>query len=400
MKVVHVSTTDYGGAYKAAARINESMEACGVDSQLLLRTKYNKNNFGEEVFHSRYQRFCSKFKNVVNLLLSRGEIVSDYFGTNITHDVIIDQADVIVLHWVNSFIAYRNAEQLLNTSKKIIWVMHDMWLFTGGCHCDQYCGGYEHRCGWCPFLSRSKEKDISRRNFIRKANMLSKGEITLVGPSQWIMDCAAKSSITQGQKILCIPNPINLRRFKPMTIKPDTFIKFQINTKKKIVLFGAVNSLKDANKGYNYLVNALQILPKDQYIAIVFGNKNEDQYLKQIIETVFLGYITDENDLVEIYNMADVFVAPSNQENYPNAVLEAEACGVPVVAFDIGGMSDMIFHLENGYLAKYQDIEDLAAGIVFCAANKEKLGYNARTRSEKENDYKVVGNMYCDICKS
>ena len=398
--MVHVSTTDYGGAYKAAARINESMKACGADSMLLLRTKYNRNNLGEVVFHSGCQSLYSKFKNVINLLLSRGEVISDYCGTNITNNILINEADVIVLHWVNSFIAYKNVEQLLSMSKKIIWVMHDMWLFTGGCHCDQYCGGYEHECGWCPLLKRSKEVDISRRNFIRKINMLSKGEITLVGPSQWITDCAKKSNITQGKKIVRIPNPINLKCFKPMVIKSDTFLKYHINTKKKVVLFGAVNSLKDANKGYGRLINALRLLPKEQYIAVVFGNKNEDHYLKQFIETIFLGYISDESELVEIYNMADVFVAPSNQENYSNAVLEAQACGVPVVAFDIGGMSDMIQHLENGYLANYQDIEDLAQGIVFCASNKEKLGYYARVRSEKENDYKVIGNMYYKICES
>lgn len=397
---MHISTTDYGGAYKAAARINESMKACGVDSVLLLRTKYNSNNLGEVIFHNRFQKYFSKFKNVINILLSRKEVISDYCGTNITHHILIKEADVIVLHWVNSFIAYKNVEQLLNTSKKIIWVMHDMWLFTGGCHCDQYCGGYEHECGWCPFLKNNREMDISRRNFIRKSNMLNKGEITLVGPSNWITDCAAKSKITRGQKLLHIPNPINLMCFKPMTIRSETFIKYRINTKKKIVLFGAVNSLKDVNKGYDYLVNALKLLPKEQYIAVVFGNKSEDQYLKKIIDTIFLGYISDENQLAEIYNMADVFVAPSSQENYPNAVLEAEACGVPVVAFDIGGMSDMILHLENGYLAKYQDIEDLASGIVFCVNNKEKLGNNARMRSEKENDYKVVGNMYYEICKA
>ena len=113
-----------------------------------------------------------------------------------------------------------------------------------------------------------------------------------------------------------------------------------------------------------------------------------------------MGYIQDEQTLIELYNLADVFVAPSQQENYPNSVLEASACGTPVVAFRIGGIPDIVSHKESGYLAPYCDIEKLAAGIRFCAGQKEKMGMSARQKVVETNSYELIGNKYKDLIQN
>lgn len=400
MKVVHVSTTDYGGAYKAAARISESMRANGADSEILIRTKRYDDTPGVEAFRNPVQKILSKGKNGINLLLSRGEVISDYIGTNITRHPLVKNADVIILHWVNSFVSYKTVERLGKLGKPVIWVMHDMWLFTGGCHVDKNCGGYERQCGFCPYLRGRKDKDVSRKNFIRKHRMLERSEIVLAGPSRWIVDCASKSLITGHQQIERIPNPINTDIYKPIEDKSGLRNKYNIPQNKKVILYGAVNATGDRNKGYHFLVNALRQIDTKEYLLIIFGNKDKDSDIEKIIDTVFMGYIKDERILIELYNLADVFAAPSQQENYPNSVLESSACGTPVAAFQIGGIPDIVDHEKTGILAPYGDTEKLAHCIEHCAENAQQMGAAARKRIEEINGYDRIGKMYIMLAEN
>lgn len=400
MKVVHISTTDYGGAYKAAARISESMNICGIDSEVLIRTKKYRETVGIEIFTNLFQKIYSKAKNLLNLLMSRREVISDYIGTDITEHPLVKEADVVILHWVNSFVSYGIVEKLQKLDKPVLWVMHDMWLFTGGCHVDQYCGGYEHQCGNCPLIRSKRQNDVSRKNFLRKIKMFNQSEIVLVGPSSWILSEASKSKITCNLRMLRIPNPINTEIYRPISNSKELKSKYGISEGKKIILYGAVNATGDRNKGYYYLLEALKRIDRNKYTVVIFGNKDRDSIVEEIVDTVFMGYIQDEQTLIELYNLADVFVAPSQQENYPNSVLEASACGTPVVAFRIGGIPDIVSHTESGYLAPYCDIEELAAGIQFCAGQKEKMGMSARQKVVETNSYELIGNKYKELIQN
>ena len=163
MKVLHLATIDLGGAYKAAVRISESMQKCGVDSEILIRTKVHDDTQAMVIFKNPVQKFVSKAKNVVNLTLSQKDIISDYLGTDVSAHPMVKDTDVLVLHWVNSFLSYRSVEKLLATGKTVIWVMHDMWTFTGGCHYDGYCGGYAHDCGGIIREEQQREMSASEQ---------------------------------------------------------------------------------------------------------------------------------------------------------------------------------------------------------------------------------------------
>ena len=138
MKAVHFCTTDFGGAYKAALRINEAMNLCGADSRLYVRTKFNSGSTCEEVIDTPLKSLVSKSKNVLNLMLSKGEVITDAFGTDITRLEAVKNADTVILHWVNSFVSCNTVKKLASM-KPVIWVMHDMWPYTGGCHYDYGC---------------------------------------------------------------------------------------------------------------------------------------------------------------------------------------------------------------------------------------------------------------------
>ena len=151
----------------------------------------------------------------------------------------------------------------------------------------------------------------------------------------------------------------------------------------------------DERKGYRYLLEALNELSKleQNYRAVVFGNKGELHFDGLNIPVTGLGMIHDDNKLRKIYSAADVFVAPSVQENLSNAVMESLSCSTPVAAFNIGGMSDMIDHKETGYLAKPFDAADLAAGIAYSAAHPQ-MRQNARRKVEESFGMSVVGKQY------
>ncbi len=392
MKVLHLATIDLGGAYKAAVRISESMQKCGIDSEILIRTKVHEDTQAAEVFENAAQKFVSKSKNFVNLMLSQKDIISDYLGTDVSAHPLVQDADVLVLHWVNSFLSYRSVEKLLATGKTVIWVMHDMWTFTGGCHYDGYCGGYAHGCGKCPHIGSGKENDLSRRNFTRKAQVMKSGKMIFVGPSQWSVDCAGKSRITERQRIVRILNPVNRDVFYRRDTIPALKKKYRIPADRKIILFGATQADNNKIKGMQYLDEALCGLSEKEYAVVIFGNQGSVHLTNDKLEVRCLGPVKQEQALAEIYSCADVFAAPSLQEAFGYTVSEALSCRVPVAAFAVGGIKDQVRHLENGYLAPVEDAQELLKGIRWCtdADNQTRI----RQTALPDNDYQTVGRAY------
>lgn len=397
MKIAHIVTTDFGGAYKAVERIQGSLRYYGVQSNILVRSRFFDTDT-IEVMDTPFKKLCSKVRNFFNLILSRGEVITDIFGADLTKHPLVKEADVLMLHWVNSFISAKSIKKLARLNKPIIWVMHDMWVFTGGCHYDAYCGRYECECGCCPYLKKERRKDISYRNLMRKKTLFDKVNISFVAISSWEQECALHSAPLKGKNITLISNPIDTDVFHPMD-REELRRKYGIENK-KIILFGADKALENTTKGFQYLVEALRCLDGSKYMAVCFGKAPKESRIRlKNIEIEYLGTIQDEKKLAEWYNMADVFAAPSLQEAFGYTVCEALACGTPVTAFEAGGMLDQIVHKENGYLSKLYDAEDLAEGIVFCTDNKETLGKVARERVLHNNSYKIIGKKYQKICE-
>lgn len=379
MKVLHVTTIDVGGAYKAALRLHEGLMRLGVQSGILLRTKRNKENAGEEVFSNKLSAIISKAKNAWNLIWADGEITRDVLGTDISRNTQVQEADVIILHWINSFLTVRELKQLAALQKPILWFLHDMWPFTGGCHYDGYCGSYENGCGNCPFVSRRGDNDISRRNFADKEALMRCMDAVIAGPSSWIVECAKNSGIFAGKKVIYLPNMLDTEVFFPIEDKAYLRRKYGIENGRKVILFGAADAgTENKTKGFSFLCEALEKLPRDKYQLAVFGNAGGNLNLPVGFDVTLLGFISEEQRLAEIYNLADVLVNPSKQEAFGYTACEAMACGTPVTAFPVGGLKEQIVHLENGYLAEFQSAEDIARGIIYCAENRECLGVQAR----------------------
>jgi glycosyltransferase involved in cell wall biosynthesis len=281
-----------------------------------------------------------------------------------------------------------------------VWTLHDSWAFTGGCHIPLDCLRYEGSCGSCPQLNSQCEHDLSRWVWERKRKAWSGLAFRVVTPSRWLGKCAASSSLLRDKCIEVIPNGIDTTIFKPLDKR---YVRESLNVPvdKKIILMGGVRSLEDPNKGFRHLLASLEILAaegwKEKAELIVFGDEPPIPITGIPFPTRFVGYLNDDLSMALLYSAADVFAAPSVQENLPNTVMEALACGTPSVAFNIGGMPDLIAHKETGYLAQAYLKEDLAAGISWVLSDEQRwvnLSRNARQRVETKFSIALAADRY------
>ena len=403
MKTVHFCTTDSGGAFKAASRINEAMKRCGADSGLYVRTKFHQSSACSEVIDTSLKSFVSKSKNALNLMLSKGEVITDAFGTDISRLDCVKEADAVFLHWVNSFVTCKTVGKLAAQNKPVFWVMHDMWLYTGGCHSDYDCGRYEKGCGLCPQIKSSDLFDISRRNYVEKKKQLESSGIFLVSPSQWNLDCAGRSGICAGLDGIVINNPIDIGIYKPDAGGEELRNRLMIGQDDKVILFGAMGDSVHKWEGMNMIKEAILRLPdelRQKTVLLIFGNGPEIDISSFPVKTRALGFISDEKILASLYDAADAFVSPSLADNYPNTLLEAVCCGTPCVCFDTGGMGEIVIREKTGYTARPGDTEDMSRGIelVLKSDLKKKLSDPAFNDFIKNNNYDNIGRKYIELC--
>jgi glycosyltransferase involved in cell wall biosynthesis len=251
-----------------------------------------------------------------------------------------------------------------------------MWSITGGCHYSFDCYNYKTGCNTCQMFPDTKKNGLPARAFARKLKIYSAYKnFYFVTPSKWLYNCAKESLLTKHKSVYYIPNVLDNTVFKP--IKKEIAKRLlNIDVTEKIIAFGAV-SIGSPYKGWLYLQKSLELLKQQSDIEnvsiLVFGSGYNKQTADAIpFKTRFMGYLYDEYAASLVYNAADVVIVPSVADNQPTIVQESLCCGTPVVGFNVGGIPDMIMHKENGYLAKYKDVEDLVTGIKYCLKNIDK----------------------------
>ncbi len=415
MKVCLINTSDSGGGAPVACRRLLHALKPDVDVKLLVQAK--KSN--EEAVESIIKNKADEIKAQTNFLLERipfllfqekDKSVRFAFstantGTDISKNKIIKDADILHLHWINrGFLSIKNIKSLFRLNKPVVWTLHDMWTFTGGCHYAGDCDHFLNHCGDCKFLRNPGKYDLSRKGWIKKQEVYQQNEkLVFVACSQWLANVAKTSSLLKNFRVEAIPNPINTELYKPLD-KIAIRKKWNIVPDVKIILFGAAN-INDKRKGIIYLLEALEIIKKtgtDSNIQMLLFGKNKALDVSTLpFPTKSLSIIHNENDLVEIYNLADVFVLPSLEDNLPNMVMEALSCAVPVVAFDQGGIPEMLHHQQNGYIAQYQSAADLATGIQWILNEEsDELKHNARQKVLNDYSEKVVAEKYTKLYQS
>lgn len=406
MKILHLNTHDtQGGAARAAYRLHRALLSEGIDSKILVQTKAsddptvigseNKIEKAANILRPFLDSLpVKKYKNKTQTLFSPAWLPFSQIPNKITQI----NPDIVHLHWICG--GMMSVQDLARIKKPIVWSLHDMWAFTGGEHYDEEQQHYIQQCGCSKVLGSNDSKDLSYKGWKQKFKAYAQiDNMSIVGLSHWMHNSAKKSSLLSKKNHFCIPNPIDTAVF-------DLFDKIQarqllsLAANKKIVLFGAMNATSDYRKGYNQLIQALDLI-SDDYELVIFGSSEPLQAPKFKQAVHYLGHLHDDISLRILYSAADVMVVPSLQENLSNAIMESLACGTPVVAFDIGGNSDMIDHKVNGYLAKPFEPKDLAKGIQWILSTPEynQLCDNARQKIVTTFDNQIVAKQYIELYK-
>jgi glycosyltransferase involved in cell wall biosynthesis len=238
---------------------------------------------------------------------------------------------------------------------------------------------------------------LSYQNFEQKLKHWHNVPMTIITPSQWLADCVRQSPILQNKSIEVIPNPINTNQFYPLN---QAFARQALNlpADKKLLLFGA-GDIHDPNKGLVQLISAINLLPDTTNIELVLFGDGTLKPTQVKIPVHNMGRIADMRLLNLLYNAVDAVIVPSRQENLNNTVMEALSCGIPCIAFNIGGMPDMIDHQQNGYLAAPYEVHDLAKGIqwVLSETDTSSLAHHAREKVLNHFGMDVVARQYITV---
>ena len=376
MRVLIINTSDrMGGAAIAAYRLMDALKNNGIKAKMLVRDKQTDQISVVGLKKSWWKVWQFIWERVViwkaNKFKKHNLFAVDIAntGTDITSLPEFKQADVIHLHWINQgLLSLNGIKQILSSGKPVVWTMHDMWPCTSICHHARECNKYQEECKCCPYLlNGGNEKDLSNQVFHKKEKLYQTAPITFITCSEWLRTKASSSKLLKGHSICNIPNPINANLFKPRN-KQEARNKCNLPTDQKLILFGSIK-ITDKRKGIDYFIDSCKLLAerhpelKEKLGVVVYG-KYSDQLIPLLPFKVYaFNYISNEKELVNIYNAVDLYVTPSLEENLPNTIMEAMACGVPCVGFNVGGIPEMIDHLHNGYVAEYKSAEDFANGI-------------------------------------
>ena len=368
-----------GGAARASQRLYSGLRASGIDAHMLVQSKSSRdpNIIGPTGKVARGMAALRPTLDQLPLFFTRKPI--DQFMTGWLPDRIEHMADQVGVNIINLHEIRKGnlrIESLGRLTQPIVWTLHDLWALTGGCHYDAGCGRYKNRCGNCPLLAGERERDLSRRVMQRKENAWQETNLTVVAPSHWIANCARQSTLLASLRIEVIPNGLDITTYRPLAQR-QARDWLGLPQERNLLLFLAVNAMSDRRKGFAQLQEALLRLRADSECGsielMVVGASARDAETEQPFPTHYLGHLHDDVALALAYSAADIFVAPSLQDNLPNTVMEALACGTPALAFDIGGMPDMIDHQVNGYLAEPRDAASLAGGIRWLLTDRDRL---------------------------
>jgi glycosyltransferase involved in cell wall biosynthesis len=377
MNILQINAAaDSGGAGVAMMRLHRALIAEGHQSRIVARLRrYPQPNVLTipEALGVR-QSPTHRLLNNVRMQLDAWFALPGLYGSTrqLLDSDLFKQADIVQLHNLHGFYFNYGLLPQIAECKPIVWTLHDMWPLTGHCAYAYECTRWQTGCFDCPLLRGSGRRLVEPRPMLidrtsqqweRKQALYQNSRLHIVTPSDWMASQVKQSILADALTIQCIPNGVDLEVFSTRD-QASARQALGIPHESKVILFVAAQVIQ-GRKGLAYLFQALKSIHSANALTVLTVGKfgaNQEQ-LPQY-EQIHLGQISDESVLSMAYSAADLYVLPTLADNQPLTVLESLASGTPVVSFDIGGLPEIVRHMETGYLARHKDSSDLAAGML------------------------------------
>lgn len=374
LKVVTFTSNESGGAGIASKRRIKDLRKAGIDARMYSLIVNSTNEYifriipdingidtsqQSEVWEEVRKRAVYPVLNIPGYCSREFFSLSDSVLDFRKLKGFFDSVDVIHFDWVVGMIDYKHISEILS-DKPVVWTLHDMNPFTGGCHYSESCDEYKRSCNQCPLLGG--QSNLAHKTWkIKKQAYERLKNLHIVCPSKWLAECVRSSSLLGDKPVHTISNSYPADRFVPENkIVARTMLGLPVD--KKLIMFG-VENLAFRRKGGDLLQMMIEYLKSnnraDDIEVLICGYDN----LEIDLPVHNFGYVADEQVLSQIYSAADVYVLPTREDNAPLTAGESLLCGTPVISFAIGFLPDIIEHKVTGYLAKYLDYKDMAKGI-------------------------------------
>lgn len=412
LRILHVCTSDKsGGAARAAYRLHIAQREMGMDSHMLVLHRTEISPY----VHAPLNRSALLAHRLKAALAARVLSLQITPSNSVLHSLNwldsglgqwINQSDfdVVNLHWLGTGLL--SIDEIGRIWKPIVWTLHDMWPLCGTEHYDDLTNPERYKKGYTTTTRPSSYRgpDIDAIMWRHKQRAWAGKRFYLVSPSLWLARCARQSALMSNQPCEVIPNCVDPRIFKPLERQIARRL-LNLDPQKKYILFGAMASTSDRRKGFHFLQPALHCLAKDQEVfqntaVLIFGSSAPEQPLDFGLSAHYVGHLHDDISLALLYSAADVFVAPSLQDNLPNTMVEAMACGTPCVAFAIGGMPDLIEQDKTGALAQPFIISSLSqalAHILKSPPSRETIRLAAMERYSPNRSANSYAQVYSRV---
>jgi glycosyltransferase involved in cell wall biosynthesis len=418
MKIVQVSTNDIrGGAARAAYRLHQGLLQIGQDCRMLVRYKDSTDASvfsvtptnsaekpDEEIFLSTVIQ--GHYIDSHRTAISNTIFSLPYPGYDLSALPLVQAADLINMHWVAYYQSPLTLHKLFALGNPVVWTLHDQWAFTGGCHYVAGCEKYRRDCVACPQLA-DDPFDLPAAVLRDKLELFKGANLTIVTPSQWLAARVGESKLFKNLRVEVIPNSLDTDVFSPLP-KAEAKESLGFSAEAVTLLFGVENS-NEKRKGFRELMAAIkhclaqsefQNLVEDDKIRILCFGRPSDELEAVNIPVVSLGYLSLDEEIRTVYAAADIFVLPSLEDNLPNTMLESMSCGTPVVAFDVGGIPDVVLSGVTGQLVPVSDASQLGEAIlslVFNPDRREEIGQNCRKAMVEGYSLTVQARRYLEL---
>ena len=406
MKLLTINTSDRsGGAAVAASRLLDGLARFhGVDNYLLVGQKTSPD---PRVIWTRASKAQHYFEFGLDVLTNAVGLQYQFFP--FSSRAIIRAAgdirpDLIYLRNLHGGYFALPLLRKLSRIAPIAWTLSDMWSFTGNCAHAFDDDSWKHLRGCREFqVYPSIGLNTGRWLLRQKMRVYRDSDIHLVCPSRWLFDLARQSPVFKGKEIVQIYNGFDLEVFRPVDRQAARKV-LGIPEQAKVVMFCADFLHNNPWKGGSELQAALEIIndavEKKIYLLLVGGGDLWELSRFSMLELRHAGSIGSERLMAACYSAADVFLYPTRADNLPNVLIEAAACGVPCVTFDVGGCGEIVRNGETGWMVPAGDSQGLAGKTLVLLENnslRERMARAARKNAEKRFSLQRMCAEYHDF---